>query len=127
LDIGIWMQPEVLEHKLEARTERNTEQAWNLYRWPTGFKEGEDNRLFVASRGAWRGHFKITGALYTRTGSRAEYTLLFDTATWTPIELPLPVKRFRGFTKRVPTRLPDGSVLPRDATNPSTPASSAGR
>ena len=116
MDIGIWMQPAVLEHKLEARRERNTEQAWNLSRWPTGFKEGEDNRLFVANRGAWRGYFSITDALLLRTGARIEYTLLFDTATWTPIK-PLPVKRFRGFTKRVPKLLPDGSVLPYDTSS----------
>jgi hypothetical protein len=126
MDIGIWMQPEVLEHKLEARRDRNTEQAWNLSRWPTGFKEGEDNRLFVASRGAWRGHFRITDALFVRTGSRAQYTLLFDTATWTPIE-PLPVERFRGFTKRVPNLLPDPSAPPSNATTQSTPAGPAGR
>jgi hypothetical protein len=126
MDIGIWMQPAVLEHKLEARHDRNTEQAWNLYRWPTGFKEGEDNRLFVASRGAWRGYFTITDALFIRTGSRFEYTLLFDTATWTPID-PLPVERFRGYTKRVPALLPDGSVRAAAAPAPSTPAGTAGR
>jgi len=114
MDIGIWMQPAVLEHKLEARCDRNTEQAWNLSRWPTGFEEGEDNRLFVACRGAWRGYFAITDALFFSTGSRIEYTLLFDTATWTTIE-PVPVKRFRGYTKRVPKLLPDGRVEPSDA------------
>jgi hypothetical protein len=119
MDIGIWMQPEVLEHKLEARHEKNTEQAWNLSRWPSGFKEGEETRLFVASRDAWRGHFKITDALYSRTDSRAQYTLLFDTSTWTPIR-PLPVKRFRGFTKRVPKLMPDGTVLPYDQPTTST-------
>jgi hypothetical protein len=102
MDIGVWMQPAVLEHKLEAQREKNTEQAWNLSRWPTGFKEGEENRLFVANRGAWRGYFKITDALMLRVGSRLEYTLLFDTATWTPID-PQPVARFRGYTKRVPS------------------------
>ena len=47
MDIGVWMSAEVLEHKLHARQEHNTEQAWNLSRWPTGFTQEGEHRLFV--------------------------------------------------------------------------------
>ena len=52
MDIGIWMSAEVLEHKLQARQENNTEQAWNLSRWPKGFTAEGKHRLFVAVQGA---------------------------------------------------------------------------
>ena len=54
MDIGVWMSAEVLEHKLKAREERNPEQTWNLTRWPKGFTQEGDHRLYVASGGNWR-------------------------------------------------------------------------
>ena len=102
MDIGVWMQPDVLAHKLEAQDERNTEEAWNLGRWPTSLSEQGEHRLFVACNGTWRGYFKLSrDALYNPDDARTPYTILFDTRTWTEIT-PMPVKRFRGFTYKVP-------------------------
>ncbi len=103
MDIGVWMGAEVLADKLQARQEDNTEQAWNLSRWPKGFTAEGESRLFVASNGVWRGYFKLSGeALFSPNDFSAPYTLLFDTRTWTPI-LAVPAKRFRGFTYNVPS------------------------
>jgi len=102
MDLGVWMRPEVLQDKLETREEKNPEQAWNLARWPKGLSEPGPHRLFVASKGAWRGFFRLSGeALYNPEDPRTPYALLFDTRTWTPIR-PIPVSRFRGFTYKVP-------------------------
>lgn len=103
MDIGIWMTPAVLSHKLDAQDDKNPEQAWNLARWPQGFPPNADNRLFVACNGHWQGYFKLSSdALYNPEDKRTPYTLLFDTRTWTPVA-PAPVKRFRGFSYSVPT------------------------
>jgi len=103
MDIGVWMRAEVLDHKLQARQEDNPEQAWNLSRWPKGFTEEGKHHLFVASNGAWRGYFALSGeALFSPNDPSAPYTLLFDTRTWTPIQA-VPAKRFRGFTYNVPS------------------------
>ena len=102
MDIGVWMRAEVLADKLQAQEEDNTEQAWNLSRWPRGFTAEEENRLFVASEGAWRGYFTLSPeALFSPNDVSAPYTLLFDTCSWTPIH-PVPIKHFRGFTYKVP-------------------------
>jgi len=111
VDIGVWMARPALEEKLALRTSRNPEGTWNLRNWPSGFSKRGDNRLFVASDGAWIGYFKISGeALYNPRDSSAPYTLLFDTRTWTRIE-PRPAQSFRGFTYDVPrlaeTRIPE--------------------
>jgi hypothetical protein len=97
MDIGVWMSPGVLAHKLEARTERNTLATWNTKSVPGGRGQScEVDRLFVASRGAWRGYFVLSKeALYTPEDAAAPFTLIFDTTTWTPID-PVPVSRFRG-------------------------------
>jgi hypothetical protein len=95
------MNRETLQEKLGLRRETNPEGAWNLRRWPSGFVEGEENHLFVASEGAWRGYFKVTDALWNREDRDVPYTLLFDSRTWTPIP-PVPAVRFRGFTYKVP-------------------------
>ncbi len=103
MDIGVWMSTEVLSDKLQARQENNTEQVWNLSRRPKGFTQEGDHRLFVASKGAWRGCFTLSReALFSPNDLSVPYTLLFDTRTWTPIRA-VPVKRFRGFTYNVPT------------------------
>jgi hypothetical protein len=101
-DIGIWMQPTVLAHKLEERRTTRPIQAWNLARWPAQLSEPGEHRLFVANRDAWQGFFRLEpDALYNPRDSRAPFTLLFDARSWTPIE-PSPRKRFRGFTYDVP-------------------------
>jgi hypothetical protein len=102
MDIGVWMSAEVLADKLQARQEDNTEQAWNLSRWPTRFTEEAEHRLFVASKGAWRGYFTLSReALFNPNDRSVPFTLLFDTRTWTPIGS-VPAKHFRGFTYNVP-------------------------
>lgn len=117
MDIGIWMNATTLDEKLEARDEKNTEQAWNLARWPTGLSEKGEHRLFVASDGASRGYFRLAkDALYNPEDERTPFTILFDTRTWTTIP-PTPAKRFRGFTYKVPAIVP--------ATTPAAGSASA--
>lgn len=109
-DIGVWMRPEVLAHKLKARQQAKPLQAWNMGRWPTRLSQPGDHRLFVASDGAWRGYFKLSAhAIYSADDPTAPFTLLFDVRTWTPIET-LPVKHFRGFTYRVPRLSGDTTI-----------------
>jgi hypothetical protein len=109
MDISVWMSPGVLAHKLEARAERNTLASWNTKSVPRGLgQSGDGDRLFVASRGAWRGYFVLSSeALWTPEDAAAPITLLFDTTTWTPID-PVPAGRFRGIRvlKRGPTECP---------------------
>ena len=98
------MSTEVLTDKLQARQEdsTHTQQAWNLSRWPTGFTEEAEHRLFVASKGAWQGYFTLSPeALFNPNDPSVPFTLLFDTRTWAPIRS-VPAKRFRGFTYNVP-------------------------
>lgn len=103
MDIGICMPPEVLAHKLEARDEPNPEQAWNLARWPNGLSAPGQHRLFVASRGLWRGYFLLArDGLFNPRDPCTPFAILFDTRTWTRIP-PAPASRFRGFTYAVPT------------------------
>jgi len=103
MDIGIWMGKTTLAHKLEAQNEKNPEEAWNLSQWPKDMSEEEENRLFVASGGFWRGYFKLANeVLFNPRDKKVPYTLLFDTRTWTPIPK-TPARRFRGFTYKVPS------------------------
>lgn len=103
MDLGVWMLPGVLEHKLEAAEERNPEQAWNMGRWPKGLSEKGPHRLFVACDGVWRGYFVLSGdALYNPEDEKTPYTILFDARTWTEIS-PVSVRCFRGFTYDVPS------------------------
>ena len=120
MDIGVWMSRDTLEDKLALRGDKNPEGAWNLTRWPSGFVEGEENRLFVASEGAWRGYFQLAdGALVNRADPTAGFSLLFDTRTWTPMP-PQPRTRFRGFTYKVPAVLQavPGEQGPAERTTP---------
>ena len=126
MDIGVWMSHDTLEDKLALRRESNPEGAWNLSRWPSGFVEGEENRLFVASEGAWHGYFKITDALWNRDDPDAAYTLLFDTRTWTTFP-PVAATRFRGFTYAVPPTGPDRSGQPGQPLPPERPLTTSGR
>lgn len=107
----MWMSPEVLRHKLEAREERNSEAAWNVRQVPKGLGQAEEiDRLFVASEGAWRGYFLLAKeALYSPQDEAAPWTLLFDTRSWTAIE-PVPVKRFRGLRPLPPGQMQISSI-----------------
>lgn len=118
MDIGVWMNPDTLEEKLEASEEKNPEQAWNMGRWPTALSEPGPHRLFVASRGAWIGYFMLAGeALYNPDDTRTPFTILFDTRTWTQIT-PVPVQRFRGFTYKVPDIAQATTGKPTSAPHP---------
>lgn len=106
MDIGIWMGRKTLAHKLAAQTEKNPEEAWNLSQWPKGLSDEEENRLFVASDGYWRGYFRLANeVLFNPKDKKVPYTLLFDTRTWNPIPK-TPASRFRGFTYKVPSAHP---------------------
>lgn len=107
MDIGIWMNAQTLEDKLEQQDTPKPEAAWNLSRWPQGFTDDPrvENRLFIASEGYWVGYFVIsTDMLYLPEDTKTPYVLLFDTRTWTPIPK-IPVKRFRGFTYSMPEEI----------------------
>jgi len=109
MDIGIWMNLGTLDDKLQQQDTGKPEAAWNLSRWPQGFTDDPDqeNRLFVASDGWWQGYFMISpDMLYLPEDEKTPYVMLFDTRTWTRITK-LPVKRFRGFTYKVP-QMTDG-------------------
>ena len=110
MDIGIWMNVEALDSKLEHQDTANPEAAWNLSKWPRGFTDdaGAVNRLFVASGGHWVGYFVISPEmLYLPEDQETPYVLLFDTRTWT--EMPrISAKRFRGFTYGVPREIAPG-------------------
>jgi|TARA_B100001971_G_scaffold192586_1_gene197005 hypothetical protein len=115
MDIGVCMSAEIFADKLQARDEDNTEQAWNLTRWPRGFTEEGEHHLFAAVDGAWQGYFTLNPeALFNLDDESAPFTLLFDTCTWTAIPT-VPVKRFRGFTYNVPKVKPDSTAPPQDA------------
>jgi hypothetical protein len=96
------MSRATLNEKLSLRRQPNPETAWNLRNWPTGFTDGETNRLFVAVELAWRGYFTFTDALFNPRDHAVPYSILFNTKTWTPIR-PIEARRFRGFTYNVPS------------------------
>ena len=102
MDIGVCMRLGILKHKLAVRSDPNPEQAWNLARWPNALSKPGPHRLFVATRGVWRGYFILAAdALFTPNECWTPFTLLFDSRSWTEIQ-PVPVKQFRGFTYNVP-------------------------
>jgi hypothetical protein len=112
MDLGVAMSAEVLEDKLEyARDKKRTEGTWNTRRLPKRLETGWNNRLLVASSGAWRGWFPLSGeVLWCPEDHDAPYALIFDTRGWTPIP-PVPVPRFRGWRY-----LDEGALLPATAT-----------
>ncbi|MCU0294245.1 MAG: hypothetical protein MUF10_20050 [Thermoanaerobaculaceae bacterium] len=101
MDIGVWTSRATLAEKLSLRTGTNPETTWSLRNWPDGFREGEQNRLFVAADGVWRGWFAFTEALFNPRDRAAPYAIVFNTKTWTPVPH-VPARHFRGFTYRVP-------------------------
>ncbi len=111
MNVGLWMSPDVLAHKLEAQDEKNTDAAWNVAQLPVGLgRPGEVDRLFIASDRKWRGYFVLRkDALWSPEDRRAPFTILFDTRTWKEIA-PLSVARFRGI--RALTEAEIASLLP---------------
>jgi hypothetical protein len=103
MDIGIYVSFETLKQKLEHREENNTEVTWNLRNFPSGLgKDPNGDRLFVASKSAWRGYFALKDeALFNPRDTAAPFSLIFDTTTWTKIK-PVSCKAFRGWTYKVP-------------------------
>jgi len=97
MDLGVWMSPAVLGHKLEMRQESNPEAVWNVRRVSEGLGQAlQSDRLFVATEAAWRGYFILSAdLLWNANDPAAPYSLLFDTRTWTPI-VPVRTARFRG-------------------------------
>lgn len=112
VDIAVWMSPEVLTHKLEARGDRHTLVAWNVAHLPAGLGRPDVvDRLFVASAGSWRGYFILAkDVLWSPDDPAASITLLLDAATWTPIAR-TPARRFRGLRPLAP----DDAVRPAEA------------
>jgi hypothetical protein len=103
-DVGVWMAPSVLEHKLDdADRPTSTETTWNVARFPQRIaQEPPPHRLFVACGGVWRGYFRLLPeVLWNPEDEKAPYALIFDAASWVEIR-PVPVRRFRGFTYEVP-------------------------
>lgn len=98
-DIGLYTSEVTLAHKLEHAEEKgHTEATWNMKGLPKQLGKGaEPDRLYFATAGHWRGYFILAGdILWNPEDDEKPYSLIFDTATWTPIA-PIPVKRFRGF------------------------------
>lgn len=98
MDLGVVMDPEVLEDKLEhAHDGKNPEATWNTKRLPRGLTPGWTNRLYVASMGMWRGYFPLSGeVLWNPEDEGAPYALIIDTRGWTPEE-PVPAPSFRSW------------------------------
>ena len=99
VDLGVTMSAEVLADKLNpASSERGRALAtWNTRRLPKRLEPGWSNRLFVASRGSWRGYFPLSGdVLWNPEDDAAPYALLFDSRGFTSIP-PKPAPAFRGW------------------------------
>jgi len=98
-DIGLYTSEVTLAHKLEHATDTsNTEATWNMRGLPKKLGKGDEpDRLYFATGGYWRGYFVLSGdILWNPEDDEKPYSLIFDTASWTPID-PIPARRFRGF------------------------------
>jgi hypothetical protein len=98
VDLGVSMSLAVFEDKLEhARDGKNPEATWNTRRLPKRLTPGWTNRLFVACEEVWRGYFPLSGeVLWNPEDPDAPYALIFDTRSWTPMEL-VPAPSFRSW------------------------------
>lgn len=99
LDIGIYTSPEILADKLSQReATRRVEGTWNMRRLPRGLGKGRTtDRLFLACRGLWRGHFRIVPeVLFNPQDTEKPYSLILDLNSWHEIP-PTPASPFRGF------------------------------
>jgi len=126
MDVGVWMSPAVLQHKLDMRDTLNPEAVWNV-RWvPEGLGQPQQrDRLFVAAQAAWRGYFLLSpDLLWNPNDPAAPYSLIFDTRTWTPI-VPLLTSRFRGLRLVTAHELDRVSIQAQAASD--TPTSTKGR
>ena len=116
MDIGVRMSKSVLDHKREVDGDRR--QAWNVGILPDNYgQEKKPNRLFVAVDGHWRGFFILATEVLCNVNDRSRpYTLLFDPASWIPIE-PIRVPRWTrgsGYTLDVPKDIDGNLPIPPD-------------
>jgi hypothetical protein len=121
MDVAIVMRPEVLADKLEeGRVRGRAVATWNTRRLPTRLTAGWTNRLFVATRGRWRGYFPLSGDVFWNPrDAAAPYALIFDPRRWTPIAA-APCAVFRGwrYLEGPPGDTPPN---PQDAAAPHPP------
>ena len=90
MDLGVWMSAAVWRKKAEADGRRQT---WSLRALPEGFGTRPGPvRLYVATRGQWRGRFTLEAWSWNPADAEAPVTLIFDPCTWTEIE-PCPAPR----------------------------------
>jgi hypothetical protein len=130
MNLGIVMRGEVLHDKRADGRAGRAVATWNTRRAPTRLTAGWTNRLFVASAGAWRGYFPLSGdVLWNPRDETAPYALIFDPRQWTPIAA-VPAPPFRGwrYLESPPTGETASSQPPLDdhdqqheASSPSTP------
>ncbi|MBI2215906.1 MAG: hypothetical protein HYU51_01290 [Candidatus Rokubacteria bacterium] len=85
MDLGIVMRGEVLQDKRADGRAGRAVATWNTRRVPTRLTAGWTNRLFVASAGAWRGYFPLSGdVLWNPQDDAAPYALIFAPRTPSP-------------------------------------------
>jgi hypothetical protein len=106
MDLAVVMRPEVLADK-RADGRGRTVATWNTRRLPSRLTPGWTNRLFVATRGHWRGYFPLSGDVFWNPRDvAAPYALIVDPRRWTPIGA-TPCPSFRGW--RYLDTAPDGA------------------
>jgi hypothetical protein len=107
MNLGVWMSSSVWQHKCD--TEHST-QAWNLPELPDGFlppPAAGAARLYVATRGRWRGYFRVHAFQWNPADRACPVALLFAPQSWTPIEpQSAPPRDPRGYTLDVPLARP---------------------
>jgi hypothetical protein len=127
MDLGIVMRGEVLHDKRADGRAGRAVATWNTRRAPTRLTPGWTNRLVVASAGAWRGYFPLSGdGLWNPRDETAPYALIFDPRHWTPIAA-VPAPPFRGwrYLESPPGEATASQTVARSATvapSPSTPS-----
>jgi hypothetical protein len=93
------MKPDQLAAMIQADGSRRRA-TWNIRFEIQDLSPGWKNRLFVASRGFWKGYFPLLGDVLRDSQDPAlPYRLTFDLSGWVPI-VPVRAPRFRGL-KRV--------------------------
>ena len=111
VDIGVSMRPAVLAHK--QRDGKRSEGAycfWSMRRIPDEVRAG--SKLWVASRGRWRGYFEIRAVDYVgeeaaspsvaaRFDGKKVPELQFFSESWHEADGG-PRSPFQGFTRKVP-------------------------
>lgn len=105
MDIGLCWSAAVLEHKLERfEQEGVVEEVWNCRSLPQGLDPRPDgNRLFIAVDQQWVGFFRLVPeVLYNPEDSGCPYAIIFDAKSWRRLPNPVPCRRFRGWTYKIP-------------------------